>query len=128
MSTSLKPIENAYLIKTVMGNTGMAGAPIAQLALVVDPATHQVTGRVQLSQAVANGNYQGYVHGTIFANGSGETPQVIVLTGAIHQDGAMPLSMAFSAHLNVNQEWVGTGGFNYANVHVAAVPVRRIVN
>jgi Domain of unknown function (DUF1842) len=128
MSTSAKPIANAYLVKTVLGNTGMAGAPIAQLALVVDPATHKVTGQVQLSQAVANGHYAGYVHGTIFATGFGETTQVIALTGTVHPEGPMPMAIPFSAHLAVNQEWVGTGGFNYANVHVATAPVKRIVN
>jgi hypothetical protein len=126
MSTPKKPIASAYLAKCLVGNAGLAGAPVANLALVVDPATHKVTGNVHISQAVQGGDYTGTVQGTIYASGLGEFTQVVGLTGMIHPDGPMPLLIPFSAHLSLNREWDGTGGFNYANVHVEDVPVKRI--
>jgi hypothetical protein len=123
----MKPITSAYIAKCMLGNAGMAGAPMAQLALVVDPATHKVTGQVHISQAVQGGNYTGTVHGTIYATGFGGVTQVIGLTGMIHPDGPMPMQTPFSAHLALDSEWNGTGGFNYGNVHVEDAPAKRMV-
>ena len=127
MTTTMKPITSAYIAKCMMGNAGMAGAPMVQLALVVDPATHKVTGQVHASQAIQGGNYTGMVHGTMYATGFGGMTQVVALTGMIHQDGPMPMEMPFMAHLALNRDWDGTCGFSYGNVHVEDAPAKRMV-
>lgn len=127
MSTETNPIVGAYLVKGTIGNCGMPGAPIVHFALVVTPFNHQVTGTVQITQATQNGNYSGQVHGTLYSTGYGSVTQVVALTGSVHSDGTTPIEMAFGAHLSINADWSGTGGFQYANVHVADVPVQRLV-
>jgi len=127
MSTEINPIVGAYLVKGTIGNCGMPGAPIVHFALVVTPFNHQVTGSVQITQATQNGGYSGQVHGTLYATGFGSVTQVVALTGSIHGDGPMPMEIAFGAHLAINGDWNGTGGFEYANVHVENVPVARLV-
>ena len=127
MSTEINPIVGAYLVKGTIGNCGMPGAPIVHFALVVTPFNHQVTGSVQITQATQNGNYSGPVHGTLYATGLGNATQVVALTGSIHGDGPIPIEIAFEANLAINGDWSGKGGFHYANVHVADVPVQRLV-
>jgi hypothetical protein len=126
MSTQSNPIAGAYLVKFVLGNVGLPGAPVASFALVVTPASHKVTGHVQISQAIQGGEYSGEVKGTIYATGLGNVTQVVALTGVIHQDGPIITEIQFSASLAINGEWEGTGGFNYLNVHVEDAPVKRI--
>jgi hypothetical protein len=126
MSTPTKPIASVYLVKCLLGKAGLPGAPVASLALLIDPPSHKVTGHVHISQAIQGGDYTGTVEGTIYATGFGNITQVVGLTGSIHPDGPMPLVIAFSANLALNGEWDGTGGFNYGNVHVEDVPVKRI--
>jgi hypothetical protein len=126
MSTQSNPIAGAYLVKFVLGNVGLPGAPVASFALVVTPATHKVTGHVQIAQATQGGDYSGEVKGTIYATGLGNVTQVVALTGVIHPDGPVIAEIPFSASLAINREWEGTGGFNYANVHVEDAPVKRL--
>jgi hypothetical protein len=123
----MKPIASTYMVKCMLGNAGLAGAPMAHLALVVDPATHTVTGQVHVTQATQGGNYTGTVHGTMYATGFGGITQVIGLTGMMHPDGPAPIEIPFSAHLAVNHEWDGKGGFNYGNVHIEDAPAKRMV-
>ncbi|TYQ19094.1 UNVERIFIED_ORG: uncharacterized protein DUF1842 [Zoogloea ramigera] len=127
MSTEQNPLAGAYLVKGTIGNVGMPGAPIVNFALVVVPSTHSVTGSVHVTQAVQNGSYSGQVKGSIYATGFGDVTQVVGLTGVIHPDGPSTVVLPFEAHLAINGEWNGTGGFNYANVHVENVPVARAV-
>lgn len=126
MSTEQNALAGAYLVKGTIGNTGMSGAPIVHFALVVVPSTHRVTGTVQITQAVQGGNYSGEVSGVLYATGFGNVTQVVGLQGIIHPDGPEPLEIPFNAHMAINGEWNGTGGFQYANVHVENVPVTRV--
>jgi hypothetical protein len=126
MSTKSNPIAGAYLVKCTVGNVGLAGAPVASLALVVAPASHKVSGQVQISQAMQDGNYSGVLHGTIYATGAGTVTQVVALTGVIHPHGPMPIEIAFSANLAISHEWQGTGGFNFGSVHVEDAPIKRL--
>jgi hypothetical protein len=117
-------LAGAYLAKGIIGNTGTPGAPVVQFALVVVPGNHKVSGSVQVTQAVQNGNYQGQVQGTIYATGFGEVTQVVAFQGSIHPDGPQPIEIPFEAHLSIGADWRGKGGFSYANVHVENVPVK----
>lgn len=127
MSTEKNAISSAYFVRGTIGNSGTPGAPIVHFALVVTPGSHQITGNVQITQAVQNGNYSGRVKGTLYATGFDQVTQVVTLTGSISPDGPMPLELPFEAHMAINGEWNGTGGFNYAGVHIANVPVHRLV-
>jgi hypothetical protein len=126
MSTEQNAIASAYLVKGTIGNSGMPGAPIVHFALVVNPGAHKVTGSVQITQAVQNGNYSGHVTGTLYATGFDKATQVVALTGSISPDGPMPLVLPFEAHMAINGEWTGSGGFHYANVHIENAPVNRM--
>jgi hypothetical protein len=124
MTTQTQINAGAYLAKGTIGNVGMPGAPIVHFSLVVVPGQHKVSGMVQITQAVLNGNYSGQVTGTIYSTGLGEITQIVALTGAVHQDGSNDyILLPFDAHMAINGAWVGKGGFNYGNVHVEDVPV-----
>jgi len=124
MTTQSKIMAGAYLAQGTIGNVGLPGAPIVNFSLVVVPGQHKVSGMVQITQAVLNGNYSGQVTGTIYATGFGPITQIVGLTGAVHQDGSNNyVLLPFEAHMAINGEWVGKGGFSYGNVHVEDVPV-----
>lgn len=123
MTTQSNIIAGAYLAKGTIGNVGMAGAPLVHFSLVVVPSQHKVSGSIEVTQAVQGGNYTGQVTGTIYATGLGKVTQIVGLKGTIHPDGPMPLEIPFEAHMAIDGAWNGTGGFNYANVHVENVPV-----
>jgi hypothetical protein len=124
MTTQTDNTAGAYLAKGTIGNVVMPGAPIVNFSLVVVPGQHKVSGMVQITQAVLNGNYSGQVTGTIYATGLGEITQIVALTGAVHQDGsAITILLPFEAHMAINGAWKGKGGFSFGNVHVEDVPV-----
>lgn len=122
MSTSTN-LAGAYLAQGTIGNVGMPGAPIVHFSFVVVPSQHKVSGSVEVTQAIQNGNYSGQVSGTLYATGFGTVTQVVAVRGTIHSDGEMPIEIPFEAHLAIDGSWNGTGGFTYANTHVEGVPV-----
>lgn len=124
MSTNNDALAGAYLAKGTIGNVGTPGAPVVHFSLVVVPSQHKVSGSVQVTQATKNGNYSGQVTGLIYATGLGKVTQVVSLKGSVHPDGPTPLEIPFDAHMAIDGSWNGTGGFNYANVHVENVPVK----
>lgn len=121
---SATPMAGAYLANGTIGNVGLPGAPIVHFALVVVPGQHSVSGSVQITQAVENGNYRGRVEGTIYATGYGNYTQVVAVRGLISPIGPMPLEIPFEAYLAIDNSWNGVGGFNYGSVHLADVPVK----
>jgi len=116
-------MAGAYLANGTIGNVGTPGAPVVRFSLVVVPGQHKVSGTVHVTQAIQNGNYTGNVTGAIYATGLGKVTQVVSLKGLIHPDGPMPYEIPFEAHMAIDGSWSGTGGFQYANVHVENVPV-----
>lgn len=123
MTTESSVMVGAYLAKGIIGNVGMPGAPIVHFSLVVVPSQHKVSGSVHVTQAIAGGSYSGEVTGKIYATGLGNVTQVVGLQGTIHPDGPEPIEIPFDAHMAIDGAWNGTGGFNYANVHVESAPV-----
>lgn len=124
MTTNDNPLLGAYLEKGTIGDVGMLGAPILSFALVVVPGQHKVTGTVQITQAVLNGNYSGAVTGTIFLfPGADDGVWVITLTGTVHNDGTMPISLPITVHFSVGGIEKDYGGFDFGQVHVAYAPV-----
>lgn len=120
-------INGAYAVTVTVGNVGIPGAPVAEIALVVVPSQHKVSGRVHVSQAVEGGDYTGEVQGTIYSTGLGKVTQIVGLKGVITPaSGEMPIEVPFEANLAIDNAWSGTGGFHYLNVHVHDVPVAKV--
>ncbi|PZR12183.1 MAG: hypothetical protein DI539_20180 [Flavobacterium psychrophilum] len=132
-ATAEKPTSKligAYLVNGTMGNVGMPGAPIMHFSLVVVPSTNSVSGTVEITQAILGGDIVvRNVTGTIRATGFGSVTQVVALEGQYVQSVPPPAIGSyladFSAHMAIDNNWNGKGGFSYANHNVENVDVRK---
>ena len=120
----------AYLVNGTMGNVGMPGAPIMHFSLVVVPSTNSVSGTVEITQAILGGDIVvRNVTGTIRATGYGNVTQVVALEGQYVQSVPPPAIGSylaeFSAHMAIDNNWNGKGGFTYGNHNVENVDVRK---
>lgn len=120
-----------YFVKAVMGNVGVPGAPIVNLALTVQAASGHVSGIAEIEQALATGgNYRFPVSGQIHQTGFGPNHQLVSLSGEFSYSLPPPaigfVGARFTATLSVDQDWKGSGGFTYLNTHVEKVPVKPI--
>jgi hypothetical protein len=119
-----------YFVKAVVGNVGTPGAPVVNLALTVQAASGHVSGIAEITQAVLGGNHRFPVSGQIYQTGFGPNHQLVSLSGEFVYSVPPPaigsFLAKFTAALSVDQAWNGSGGFNYLNVHVENVPVKKI--
>jgi hypothetical protein len=120
----------AYLVNGTMGNVGMPGAPIMHFSLVVVPSANSVSGTVEITQAVAGGTIVvKNVKGSIRATGYGSVTQVVSLEGQYVQSVPPPAIGSyladFSAHMAIDNNWNGKGGFSYGNHDVENVDVKK---
>lgn len=120
----------AYLVNGTIGNVGMPGAPIMHFSLVVVPSTNSVSGTVEITQAILGGDIVvRNVTGTIRATGYGTVTQVVALEGQYVQSVPPPAIGSyladFSAHMAIDNNWNGKGGFTYGNHNVENVDVRK---
>ena len=119
-----------YFVKAVVGNVGMPGAPTVNLALSVQAASGHVAGLAEIVQAIPGGNHRFQVSGQIYQTGFGPNHQLVSLNGEFVYSVPPPaigsFIAKFTAALTVDQEWNGSGGFNYVNTHVENVPVKKI--
>lgn len=119
----------AYLTKGTIGNVGMPGAPIAHFSLVVVPGSHNVSGVVEISQAIPGPNSYILVHvkGQIRPTGLGNITQIVALEGEYVESFPPPAIGAilrkFSAHMAIDNSWNGKGGFTYGENVINDVPV-----
>ena len=125
------PPLTAYLVKGTIGNVGMPGAPIAQFSLLVQESDHLVAGLMDVNQAVVNGNTGTFhVTGAIHSTGLGSVTKVVSLTGSYTQanptTGTVGPAQPFSAHLAVDNNWTGHGGFTYGGSTVENVPIKGV--
>lgn len=121
----------AYLVNGTMGNVNMPGAPILHFSLVVVPGANSVSGSVEITQ----GSVQGLpiiirnVKGTIRATGFGKVTKVVSLEGQYVQSVPPPAIGSyladFSAHMAIDDNWDGQGGFSYGGHDVEDVPVHK---
>lgn len=122
-------LAGAYLAKGTIGNVGTPGAPIATFSLVVVPSQHSVTGTVVITQAVKgpSSHIVVQVNGKIYSAGLGKYTQVLSLQGQYVQSFPPPAIGSFladfDAHLAIDNEWNGIGGFSYYQRHIENVPV-----
>ncbi len=130
MATLKEPktlIETAYLAKGTIGNVGMPGAPIVHFSLVVSPEQHTVSGIVEITQAIDKPSIKLNVAGNIRYTGYGDVTKIVNLSGE-YVVSVQPPSIGsylekFTAYLDINNEWNGTGGFTYGNQKINDVPV-----
>lgn len=128
---STSKLIGAYLVNGTMGNVGMPGAPIMHFSLVVVPSTNSVSGTVEITQAIATGGdiIVRNVTGTIRATGFGSVTQVVALQGQYVQSVPPPAIGSylaeFSAHMALDNNWNGRGGFTYGNHNVENVEVKK---
>ena len=119
-----------YFVKAVVGNTGLPGAPVVNLALSVQAASGHVAGIAEISQAIPGGTHRFPVTGQIYQTGFGPNHQLVSLNGEFVYSVPPPaigsFIAKFTAALSVDQQWNGSGGFNYVNTHVENVPVKKI--
>jgi len=123
-------LAGAYLVNGTMGNVGMPGAPIMHFSLVVVPSANTVSGTVEITQAISSGEIIiKNVKGSIRATGLGNVTKVVSLEGQYVQSVAPPAIGSyladFSAHMAINDNWEGKGGFSYGNNDVENVPVNK---
>lgn len=125
-------LVGAYLVNGTVGNVGLPGAPIMKFSLVVVPSANSVSGTVEITQAVASPNnliVVKNVTGTIRVTGYGKVTKVVALEGIYYQSLTPPaigtFQEKFSAHLAIDNNWDGSGGFSYGNQDVENVPVAK---
>ena len=132
MSTEVSEnvIVGTYLAKGEIGNVGMPGAPICHFNLIVTPSTHHVSGTVIITQAIPgpNSKITVQVSGRIYPTGYGKVTQVVSLLGeyvqTVNPPGIGAYLAKFEAHMAIDNEWNGKGGFSYAIHNITDVPVR----
>jgi hypothetical protein len=127
-------LAGAYLAQGTIGNVGTPGAPIATFSLVVVPSQHSVTGTVVITQAIPGPDSRIVVQvtGKIYATGIGKVTQVVGLQGeyvhSVPPPGLGSFLAKFDAHLAIDNEWNGTGGFSYYQHNIENVPVKAAKN
>lgn len=125
-------LAGAYLAKGTIGNVGMPGAPVAAFSLVVVPSQNSVSGTVVITQAIQgpDSHIVVPVKGKIFATGFGNITKVVSLHGQYVHSVPPPAIGSFladfDAHLAIDNEWNGTGGFSYFGHNVENVPVKAV--
>lgn len=123
---------NAYLVRFVMGNVGLPGAPVLHVAAVVDAPTGRLARHAQITQAIAPPGGMIAISdltGQIRSLGFGESVRVVTLTGTYERSFPPPAigstTQSFSATLVLEQdEWDGRGSFTYGSHHIDDVPVK----
>lgn len=131
MATLKEPktlIESAYLAKGTIGNVGMPGAPIAHFSLVVNAASGTVSGVVEITQAIDSAPIEVKVTGTLRHTGYGEVTKIVNISGEYVVSVPPPAIGSylekFTAHMDINNEWNGVGGFTYGTHKISDVPVK----
>ena len=123
-------LAGAYLAKGTIGNVGMPGAPVASFSLVVVPSQHSVSGTVVITQAIQGPDSRIVVEvtGKIYSTGIGKVTQVVGLKGQYIHSVPPPAIGSFlanfDAHLAIDNEWNGTGGFSYFGHNIENAPVK----
>lgn len=128
--TTDEPI-GLYMVKFVLGNEGMPGAPLLHVQALVDAPTGKISGHAQITQAIAppNGNIQiSNLTGQIRSLGFGPSVRVVTLSGSYVQSVPPPAIGSFvvpvEATLVIEQGgWVGRGSFSYAGHRIDDVPL-----
>jgi hypothetical protein len=122
-----------YLLKLLVGNEGMAGAPLLHVSAAVDAPTGQITGQAEITQAIEGPESDIRINdltGQIHALGFKDALRVVWLKGTYQVPFPPPaigsLTEQFSAVLVIGDDWTGRGSFTYGRHHVPDVPVKSL--
>jgi hypothetical protein len=126
METVLKQqtsvVTSAYLVNGTAGNVGLPGAPIMHFSLVAVPSANSVSGTMEITQAINSVNRQIIVKNVtsvIRLVGYGKVTQIVAIEGSYYQSFPPPaigsMEQKFSANLAIDNNWTGSGGFDYAD-------------
>jgi hypothetical protein len=120
-----------YLVKFLVGNEGMPGAPLLHVAAAVDAPTGDITGQAEITQAIAPP--EGFIRikhlqGRIHLLALDPFVRVVWLKGSFAFSFPPPAigegTAPFSATLVIaHDEWKGRGSFSYGSTEVNDVPV-----
>jgi hypothetical protein len=121
-----------YRIKLLVGNRGMAGAPLLHVEALVDAPTGRISGHGEITQAIAPpdddlkiNDLTGQVR-TLGIIGPGIRVAALCGTYVYYLPGPKPAQITekFEATLRLEQEgWNGQGDFTYGGREVDNVPV-----
>lgn len=120
--------ETAYLVKGIIGNEKLLGAPLAHFSLVVSPVLGTVSGMVEITQAIASESIViNNITGKIRATGFGKSTKIVSLEGTYSVSFPTPAigeyTAKFSAYMDIDDSWNGQGGFTYGKTEIDNVPV-----
>jgi hypothetical protein len=121
-----------YLVKLLVGNEGMPGAPLLHLSTAVDAPTGHVTGQAEITQAIRapEGHIRiTHLKGQLRSLGLEPAVRVLTLKGTYTVSVPPPeigtYLADFSATLVIGQDsWNGRGSFTYGDHEVTDVPVK----
>lgn len=123
-------LESAYLAKGTIGNIGMPGAPLAYFSLVISPEQGKVSGIVEITQVIDKPSIKVNVTGSIRNTTYGHVTKIVTIHGEYIVSVPPPAIGSylekFSAYVDINDEWNGTGGFSYGNQKIEEVPVTSV--
>lgn len=121
-------IDSAYLSKGTIGNVGMPAEPIIHFSLVVCATSGIISGIIEIIQAIDRPAILLNVTGSIRSTGFGENTKTVNLSGnyliTVPPPAIGSYLQHFTAHMDINNEWNGTGGFTYSNQKIENVPVK----
>jgi hypothetical protein len=125
------PID-LYLVKFLVGNEGMPGAPLLHVAAAVDAPTGDITGQAEITQAIAppGGIIRiKHFYGHIQLLELDPAVRVVTLKGSYVFSFPPPAigegTAPFSATLVIkHDEWKGRGSFSYGGKDINDVPVK----
>lgn len=120
-------LASAYFTKGMIGNVGLAGAPIVHFSLVVVAATNVVSGVVEIIQAIDSKPIQVHVTGLIKYTDDGKVTKIINLKGQyvvlLPPPAIENYLQDFTAYMHIDGSWNGVGSFTYGEIVINDVPV-----
>ena len=135
METVLKQqpstLTSAYLVNGIVGNVDLPGSPIMHFSLVAVPSANSVSGTVEITQSTNSPNSKIIIRnvtGVIRSVGYGKVTQIVSIEGSYFHSFPPPatgiIEQKFSASFAIDNNWNGSGGFDYANNSIENVPVQ----
>ena len=109
----------------ILGSSVNLNEEYVNFTLMLDPDTHKVHGSVKIyTNPPSEKPFIGNVTGTVYATGFGSFVKGITLQGTIPSNKPLvPIEFPFSAHLNLESDTKGIGGFNFQGKHLENLPV-----
>ena len=117
---------STVIISGTMGSTENLNSPIVKFNLTADPLSHKVHGSVEVTLGNPGDKpYKGNVEGTLYAAGLAPYDKIIGISGSLpSQNPLTPLNFPFNAHMSLEANGTGVGGFNFRGQQSEDLPVK----